>query len=718
MGNGRCIARIAAGAGITAIAACGGDGAPGGRDAGARDATSPGAADAFVPPEGTAMRFDPGGGDFFDLPFPDDARLENEGDFEGVFTSWPGPGEDERAADQWLLGPWLETADDLLTGWGLSSAIFAYFSAPIDPYTIPQEPEDSLDFAGGAPSVFLVDVDPESPERGELMPISCQFREESGRYHDENQLACISPAGVTRRPDTRYALVITGAVIDEPGDPVVPDESMARLLHGHDVDAGGRDIAADPYVEALEVVSDLGVSPGEVASLVLFTTHDPSARLRRVNTWYRDLPPPAVADDTALSVAEVYDDYVVLEGHYDLPVIQDGEEPYLEPPAGRIRFGSDGEPERVGDERIRFYLTVPREEPPAAGFPAAVYLHGSGGVAEQLMNRGAESEEGEEPEPGTGPAGVLAPYGVAGFAADFNLHGMRHDPPDTTGLVLYNIIGNPRAAIDNFIVAANEVTRHARLVRGLEIEVEEVDGLAEALPEGADQVRFDDGALAAFGQSMGSTIGLPALTVDPLLSAGVFSGSGGVLIEIALEATEPIPLRETIEAALNYGSEDELDRYDPMLSAVQHAWDLADPVAHGRFLTEEPHPGREPTHALQPSGLTDGYFSPKARAAFSTAIGAELLEPVLEPEALAPMAFRGVGDPLEAPVAENRGGATAVVRQYEPSVLDGHHVAFQREDAKAEYACFLRSLASEAAPVFRSFEDVDGPGECLAALGE
>lgn len=651
--------------------------------------------DDWEPPEGTSMRFDPAGTDFFDVPFPDDVRTDG-GNFEAVFSSWPG------AEARELTRLWFSTADRLLDGWGLSGAVFAYFSDPIDASTLPEDADASVDFDGEIPSVFLVDVDPDSEHRGEVFPITCQFREAPGSYHPEHQLGCISPFGMVRRPNTTYALVVTDRVLDTEGDPVVPDEPMARLLRGEELSLDDATVDPAGYEAVLDTVETLGAEPDSVTSAVLFTTGDPSERLRTVAQWYRELPTPEFDPDPGLTVVDTYEEFAVVEGRYDVPVIQQGARPYASPPEGRIIFDDQDAPTMVDEQTIRFYLTIPRSAAGDDGYPALLYLHGSGGRAEQLMHRGARPDEDVPPPEGTGPGGVVAEYGIAGFAADFNLHGMRHDPPDTTGLQFYNLLSNPAATVDNFLIGAAEIGLHARLLEAMDVDIDRVDGLREVMPEEAGRIHFDAEAFAAMGQSMGSTIGLPGLTVDSTIDAGVFSGAGGLLITVALEATEPIPVGDTLQVVLGYADEEPFDRYDPVLNAIQHVWDLVDPVAHGPFLVDEPHDGIEPTHALQHSGLEDGYFSPESRAGFSTAMGAELVEPVYEPEAFELMRWRGFGDPLELPAGANRDGTTALVAQYEPRVLDGHHVAFQRDDAKAQYACFVHSLTTGGAPLFRS----------------
>lgn len=648
--------------------------------------------------EGTAMRFEPASleEEYFSLPFPDDLRRRNG--FEGVFSSWPGANRNQ------LLTLWFNAADELLEGWGLSSAVFAYFDGPLDETTLP-DAEESVNFSDGMPSIFLVDITPESPEYKEVLPVTCNFRANEGRYHPENQLSCLSPFGVTRRPLTQYALVLTSQVLDREGNPIVASPDMTRLLAGQDLDLHGEVLSAAPYQKALEVIEELGADPGAVKGLILHTTQDPSARLRRVNQWYRQLPTPSIREEEGIALVNTFDDFVVLQAFYDVPTIQEGARPYSQYPQGRILFDSQGSPEQIDTQRIRFYLTIPRQEMPEAGFPVLFYFHGSGGVAEELINRGPRPDINTPAPEGTGPGGVVAPYGIAGFSADFNLHGMRHSPRDTTGLLLYNLVGNPRAAVDNFIIGSNEITLHARLIEALEFDVADVEGLADLLPSSVETIRFNQEGFASMGQSMGSTIGLPAMTIDDRFRAAIFSGSGGVLIEVALKSTRPVNVGQVLRSTLNYGPGEELDRFDPILSAVQHVWDFVDPVSHGRFVFQEPHEGIPAKHVIQHSGLDDGYFSMESRAAFSVALGAPLVEPLEEPEALEQMAWRGLDEVLALPVSGNVDGVTAVVTQYEPSVLDGHNVAYQREDAQAQYACFIRSLIGNDLPSLRSFED-------------
>ncbi len=657
--------------------------------------------DAPGAPQAAVLRFAPTAPGFFDLPFPSDARLDASGALS--FQSWT------RAQSYEFLRLWFNAAEELVAGFSPISGVFVAFTQPIDPQTLPATEAASVDTSAGWPSVFLMDVDAGSPQRGELWPISCEFDAPEGTLQDANLLGCKSPFGLVRRLNTRYAFFVTSGLRGEGGEPVEADAAMQALLAGEDVPGpDGRTIASADYTAARAVAVEAGLDASQLVAVIPFTVGDPSARLRRINAFYAALPTPTLDADKGITLIETYDDYVVLEAYYHVPIIQAGAFPYDNPPDGKIVFNDAGEVVKQGDQSIRVFITIPRAPQPAAGYPLMMYMHGSGGVARELMDRGAQPDAQSPAVPGSGPGGVVARFGVAGFAADFQFHGMRFDPPDTTGLKLYNLIGNPRATVDNFIVAANEVTLHARLMQALTIDVELIQpsDQARALIDLGDSpdglIRFDDARFAAMGQSMGSTIGLPAMTIDRVTDAAIFSGSGGILIEIAVTSLKPINVGGLLRLLLRYRTNEPLDQFDPALHAVQHVWDFVDPTVHARHVFQTPFEGVPAKHVIQHSGLMDGYFTPVSRAAFSVAIGAPLAEPVYEPSALEVMRWRGLGEALQTPLQGNHpSGVTAAVLQYPPQVLDGHNVAYQRQDAQDQYGCFVRSLSADSPPIIR-----------------
>lgn len=650
-------------------------------------------ADAGPIATGATMRFALGGEDFFDLPMPADARLKEDGTHG--FTDW------ESLHDNSIGEVWLDGADDLKTGWGLTSAIYAWFDEPIDPGGFPASYEASLDTSEGYPAVFLIDVDPRSDERGELMPIECQYLEEEGTYHAANQVACASPYGVLRERLTRYALVFTSDFKDANGDTVRAGADLATLMNGEDVG----DEAAGPYSETAEYLEGLGV---DVASMVLFTTMDPTARILQVSEFYEALDEPELDETKGITVVGDYDDYVVLEAYYDLPLIQQGPLPYSAPPAGRLVVDANGDIELQGMESVKVFITVPKMAMPEGGFPLLLYLHGSGGTATQLMNRGPRTTPGQVPAAGSGPAAAIAPYGIAGFAADFALHDSRFPQnPDTTGLKLYNLLENPRAMVDNFMVAANEVGMHSRLMANITLDPAlHADLDAGAAADGL--IRFNADRIAAMGQSMGSMIGTPTMTIPNEVDAFINAGSGGTLIEIALTSRDPIDVREALRRFLRLRSDETLDRYDIVLNGLQHMFDFMDPYVHARHMILEPHAGVAPRHLFHPSGLEDRYFSPDGRAGLTTAFGVPLAQPVEEAYAFEYMKWAGYTEAVPVPISGNMrdGAITGFARQYQPAYAEaGHYVIFDKAEARAQYACFVKSLSAAGPPTLYSVEN-------------
>ena len=652
-------------------------------------------------PSGPVLQYAPDEEDFFAAPFPSDVKLDAQGKID--LSAW------KAAMGRRVLPLWFEAGKELLDGWSPISGVFWALDAEIDPKTLPQTVQASVATDPAWPSVFLMDVDPSSPDKGKLLPLECRFTAKAGPLTPPNLLGCMSPLGVVRRVKTRYALVVTRGLKDAQGQSVTSSEAMRAQLRGEAVPGRGRMISGEPTAQARQVIVDAGLPAEQIVAINVFTTGDPTARLRQVNAFYQALPEPTLDRAKGVKLVETYDDYVVLEAYYDVPIVQEGTFPYSAPPEGKLKLNAQGQIEQVGTQSIRVFISVPRSAQPPDGFPLLMYLHGSGGVARELMDRGPMPDAMSAAPAGSGPGGVAARFGVAGFAADFQFHGMRYSPPDSTGLVLYNLFGNPRATVDNFIVAANEVTLHARLMRGLRLKAQDIEPAEEAArqidfgPSG--ELRFDDARFAAMGQSMGSTIGLPAMTVDRVTDAAIFSGSGGVLIEIAVTSMKPVDVNRILRTFLRYG-DSPLDQYDPALHAVQHVWDFVDPTVHARHVFSSPYEGVAPKHVIQHSGLMDGYFTPSSRAAFSLALGTPLVTPVLEPEALERMALGGLGEPVQPPLRGNAAsGVTALVVQYSPEVLDGHNVAYQLRAAQDQYGCFIKSLSKDAAPIFRSVSD-------------
>ena len=625
----------------------------------------------------TQAIWDPAGS-FWDLPIPSDLRIESDGTWD--LEKWPG---DWNAA---MVAMWLEAGEESLQGrWGLSSGVFVRASGSLDASTLPSTAAASV---SPDSSVFLIDVDPGSAERGRRFPLEVSFDTEGDRYAPTNLLAALPAPGFVRRPNTQYALVVTDAVQDTQGQPLGRSEAFHKAFE----DIDGSEQAREDFKTLRQALKDDGrVEADRVVAASVFTTADHEWMLSKLGAWAETQPIPQLSQDWTRSEQQFEDaSYVMLTARVSLPRIQLGNPPFAEASEGRIAWGDDGNPVIQRYQDMRVVLAVPKSPQPAEGYPLTVYAHGSGGEWMQVINRGPEEERDDAPDatPGTGPAEWLARRGVASLGFDFPLHGDRHNPSDTTGLMLYNLTGNPGGTIANFNAAAMELTLLSRLLLAAQIPSDQLDG---ADLGGATTARFNPQRLTGMGQSMGSTIGVSWAAIDPRLKAIVLSGSGGSMAEIATDAVEPFDVQGVLQAFLQPGRP--IERNHPLLHAMQNVWDMVDPVTKANRLIAEPFDSIPAKHVLMPAGIIDGYFSPRAEAALAVNLKMPLVGPEVEPFIPASLRLSGQ-EATTYPVKGNINGKTGAVIQYASENIKGHYVLFNQDAARFQYTCFLASVGT------------------------
>ncbi len=625
---------------------------------------------------------DPDSSDFWARPMPSDLRREADGTWD--LEKWPKSRESD------LLLDWFGTANRRMRdGWGHTSGVFVPITGKLDAQSLPANPAASMTTES---SVFLLDIDEDSPERGRRFPLNVEQLTED-RYTPENLLAAIPVFGFVRRPSTKYALVLTTDVKDESGEPL----GRSLAFHKGFEDDGVEAEIAEHYKPLRQALEAADYDLTRVAGAAVFPTFDNTKQLRDLVAWSEARPVAQLTQPW--QAEEEYDSYQLFTAKFEVPVIQRGERPYKAAGEGVILRDANGDPDVVGTQEIRLILSIPKATQPEDGFPLNIYMHGSGGEAYQFVNRGALLEdvprsEQPEPAPGSGPAEWMAQRGVASLGFDFPLHGERHNPPDTTGLVLYNLFGNLSATIDNFDVSAMELTMISRLMLETEVPLGSLMNVAAGLP--AETVRFDPEGLSAMGQSMGTTIGSNWAGVDPRVKGLVFSGAGGMLVEIAVTAVEPVQLKGVAELALRLEDDgDEVHISHPILHAAQNIWDLVDPVAKAKYVSKTPYEGHQPRHILLTAGIRDGYFHPRAQTAMTVAMGLPLAGEEVEPTMPDALALDGQST-LSWPVKDNLNGRTAAAVQYDSLNTQGHYVVFNQEGARYQYTCFVATMAQGA----------------------
>ncbi len=633
---------------------------------------------------GTQVQMDFAGSDFYSRPFPSDERRTEDGrpdvsDFPNLYQN--AFVEEMRQV--------VEVGAD---GFGMTSAV--YFSLDAGLGTVPTLSESIEEDA----TIFLINVDSDSPEYGKRHPVEIVYVEDGGPHGTPHQLSLLPLQGVPLRPTTRYAAVVLREARDAEGELLGVSKAMAQLAVGQ-APEGLDGAGLEAYTQGLLALADLGVEPSSIAGLAVYTTGDPLRGLRAMlaDAQSRALPEPS----SDWELTETFDSFCVYHATIPVPTYQTGEPPYLNA-GGVIEF--DGEtPVFQRTEDANVWVTIPRAATPANGWPVVVMIPTGGGGDRPLVDRGVHAvPHGESIEPGSGPGKFFAEAGYAGMSIDGPHDGLRNVSGGDGQLLMFNF-GNPAAMLDNFRELDYETALWAEVAPTLSIDASGCEGAS-------DQVGFDGEQVALFGHSMGATSAVPAFAIQPKYRGLVLSGAGGSWLENILYKQSPFEIKPLAEAVVGYAAIDrELTRQDPLMSLVQWAGEATDPPVFAPTIALDPPDGETPRSVLMFQGIVDTYILPPIANPLSLALGADLaggsldvgVEEFSEFTPLSEVLVYSNGEEVELPVSGNAANGTAtvvVVQHLEDGIEDGHETVFQTEGPKVQYVEFLRSLRAEEVP--------------------
>jgi hypothetical protein len=668
--------------------------------------------------------------DFYDFPFPADVR--QKGDGVGLDLS-NYPRKSSRLLPN-LMNGYVRIASKC-KGFGLSSVIYFRFEAPLDASSLPSLPWDCT--AEGS-LVFLVDVDPSSREFGRRFPLRVRFYAEPGDLRPENVLALTPLPGFVLRPNTRYGALVLRSLGNAEGEPLGSPLALQRLLQG--LSPGGPQgprvqQAFEPLAAFLEA-SD--IPPTSIAAATVFTTGNPVGDTERIYDHVASLPAPTPS--SPLVRTREYDDYYVLESTFNAPQFQRGTPPYAFG-EGEIVFDPSGRPQAQRNEEIPFALAIPKGLMPAEGWPLVIYIHGTGGVSTQMVDRGRQPSPDQSPEEGTGPALTFAARGIATAGSALPVH------PQRTGLFegldFYNVL-RPPALRDNMRQAMAEQALFLRVLRELTIDpLLCPDTDSSAVPDSL--IRFDSNHTFSMGQSLGSMVLDLWAAFEEHLVAVIPSGTGGHFSTSGLEM-RGIPFLTILGLIADIPADEEIDVFHPILNLIMLGWGSADSVNFAHHYCLEPLPGRDAKHVFVSQGFFDSYYPPPAQNAFIIASGLQLAGEPYDPNDFDEVALRyaydsprcGLAVPccestLETmdllghdvanyPVAGNLASMDGtkvtgvVVQALEDGILDGHHINFQLDGLKYQYGCFLRTLIDTGMPMLLEPNEISASCEVPPAL--
>lgn len=620
--------------------------------------------------------FDPGGGSFYDMPFPYELRRDADGTIS--LDGFPRPSG--------LVSLYLD-AIEKTPGFGLGSGVFFKLDGELSTATLPPTSADTL---AGSSSVFLIDIDPTSPRRGRRIPLWTNFRSVGDAYRDDHLLGLMPVPGHVLDPDTLYAAVLTDDLEDDGGGPLTPSPFLVRMQA--ETPLGGFEIESLDLFRKLwrQLENREGLSRDRVVGATVYRTGDPTAGLLATEKFIRHRPSPPVSNVT-LSEFRSGPSFLTFTGQFSAPQFQVGTPPYAGA-GGTFAFDQRGRPVVQRSDVLTFVLTIPNEAGlgppmPGPGWPVVAYMHGTGGDRFTPVRNGV--------------ALLLAQQGIATFSIDQPLHGLR--PGATSdGTNFYNPL-NPDALRDNpRQAAADSLTVH-HLLRRLRIppsSVTQAGGSSFTLPNRT--IRFDRSRRMFMGHSQGGATGPLFLGVARNVGGAVLSAGGGhLLVNILTREAEFFSgqkLRDLVVLLLGAP----IDLFHPALHFLQAGSEVSDPLVYaphfgsGRF-------GR-PLNVLFTHGLLDGFVTTPMTTAMVVAAGYPLIAPLADapPFPLLPgysyqEAFDLAGLPtLLPPVSGNLGAGrrlrTGGLTHY---AGEGHFPVFNDPAAIFQWTEFLRTLVED-----------------------
>jgi hypothetical protein len=621
----------------------------------------------------------PRGGTFpnvFDTPFPSDMRLRADGHID--LTGYPTNGRS-------LVQTYVSTSQEDLTGFGTNSAIYFRFDGDPCASCWPTAAADTL--VTGSP-VFLVNIDPASPEYGARTPLRVKYDAGATSYLPGRLLALLPVPGFTLRPATRYAAVLTTAFTDAQGRPIHADAELESVKSTSVLADADLEHARLLHRPALDALTALGTDRAKIAGLALFTTQDPVAQMQAIYRYLMRQPVPVYTDieyqpDGGTNAPNAYYFY----GHYYSINFQQGLPPYVTvifgvPTAdsnnpGNIEFDSNGDPipyrfdNQSVDLHLQFSLTVPRTPMPDGGWPVCTYAHGTGGSFHSHVDDGT--------------AARVAGAGGAEISIDQVLHPTR-DRCDTCDPTYFYNVYVPRAGRDNVRQSAADSIQLNRFIANLQIP-------ANVSPTG-QVITFNPSRRCFFGHSQGSETGPGFLATDPTPGAAVLSGAGGHFGLGFLGKQNPKVLGLTPLQLIEFyaGTQPgELDVFHPITTLVQMFIEPAEPLNYAPFFFRRPFPGNPRKNIFMSEGIGDTYSPNESADALAVALGVDLVTPKLRDEPDLLLSGRSIIDP---PVTNNvtfgDGSVTGVLLQYTP-VTDGHFVLFEVAAGITQFTGFLQS---------------------------
>ncbi|MGK7926669.1 MAG: hypothetical protein AB4290_15760 [Spirulina sp.] len=340
---------------------------------------------------------------FYDIPYPSDLRLDDRG--RPNMTGYP------ISSQAFLIFGIKAIAGDRIGFPTVSAAYFRFDGA------LSSQDRNQLIPAELDSPVLLVDVDPDSPDRGQLYPTVAEDLIADSVYIPAHTLAVAPYPGVVLPPNRKYAYIVMRTLKDARGKLLRAPKSFKKLLsEGSPPDGVLGQKAKEQFAPLRRILREFNIPPGLVAAATVFTTGDPAGELNALSDGVRARYDLSIAD-LALDPDDgaSHERFCELHATIGFPQFQRGTPPFDSD--GLFEILPDGTLVEQRFETANVVITVPKTEMPADGYPLVFYFHGSNGLSTQVVDRGPILEPGGTEIPGLGPAHIVAERGFAAVAS-------------------------------------------------------------------------------------------------------------------------------------------------------------------------------------------------------------------------------------------------------------------------------------------------------------
>lgn len=613
---------------------------------------------------------------FYNIPYPNDLRLNADGSPD--LTGLPIP-------DNNIFAKSLKSIAGDREGFPVNSAGYFEFNLPVA-----QQDVNQVIAADTDSPILLIDIDPDSPNRGELLPtVASTFRQDLN--YIPSSLLSVAPApGIILHPNRTYAYVVKRSLDDAFGRPLDVSPTLDKLIDGEIPEGELGDEAQQLYQPLWETLSEIEVDSDEVAAATVFTTGDVVSDFAKLSDEVLD------RYDVTIENLELAPDgasnprFYELQGTVTMPQFQKGTAPYNT--EGLFEFAEDGSLIEQRTEEVPVVITIPKTPIPSEGYPLVAYYHSSNGLSTQVVDRGPIPEPGGEPIPGLGPAYVVAEEGFAAVSSALPLNPERFD--DNRDDSYLNPL-NVAAYRDTFRQSVIEQRLLLEAIEDLEISSEVIGADVDEdilLPPG-ENITFQSSSVVALGQSYGAQVANIMAAIEPKIGAVVPTGSPSYF-PLLISEQEFAPL-----VGLLFGTLQPINFLYPALNLLTGtATEVVDPIVYMPHIAQRPLPGNPVRSIYQPVGKGDTQVSEAVFNANALASGVEQAGTILWPEMQESLALQGLDGIVPYPVANNVLSSdgtpyTGVVVQYEgDGVADPHGIFAQLDEVKQQYSSFFDSF--------------------------